>query len=227
VSIFVVESWLKGPHLHFLNCFSLKHLSGIINVVRQRIFCIQGKEGGAPGAPTRVQEGPNGTIVIDGDVDGSESNDMFRQVWKAIMGLFESHFYDELETSPAHVVFGINLVYQGFALFVIIPVWIALGFVTAGILWPPQVREYLFVQKETAVSRAEIERAKLEQLREIQSDIKTLKTDIRKEMASDRDEMMRMKAEVEAVQTEVLEDLQQVTVLMKTILNLGENTDER
>lgn len=36
-----------------------------------------------------------------------------------------------------------------FALFVIFPVWLALGFATAGWLWPPQVRRWLFVQKFT------------------------------------------------------------------------------
>ena len=142
------------------------------------------------------------------------------------MGMFESHFYDELETRPGHLLFLVGFLYRGLTLLVIIPIWIMLGFATAGILWPPQIREYLFVQKATSMSRAEIERAKLAQLREIQGDIKALKTDIRKDMASDREEMMRMKAEVEAVQSEVLADLQQVTDLMKTILNLGATADD-
>lgn len=198
---------------------------GILNVVRQRVFCIEGQGKGAPGAPTRVQERPNGTIILDGDASGSP--DVFRDVWKSVMGMFESHFYDELETRPGPLEFCVSLLYRGLTLFVIIPVWVLLGFVTVGILWPPQIREYLFVQKATTMSRAEIERAKLAQLREIQGDIKALKTDIRKEMASDRDDMMRMKAEVEAVQSEVLADLQQVTDLMKTILNLSGPADDR
>ena len=198
---------------------------GILNVVRQRVFCIEGQGKGAPGAPTRVQERPNGTIILDGDASGSP--DVFRDVWKSVMGMFESHFYDELETRPGPLEFCVSLLYRGLTLFVIIPVWVLLGFVTVGILWPPQIREYLFVQKATTMSRAEIERAKLAQLREIQGDIKALKTDIRKEMASDRDDMMRMKAEVEAIQSEVLADLQQVTDLMKTILNLSGPADDR
>jgi hypothetical protein len=192
--------------------------------VRQRIFCIEGQGKGAPGAPKRVQERPNGTIILDGDASGSD--DIFRDVWKSLMGMFESHFYDELETRPGHLLFLVGILYRGLTLLVIIPIWIMLGFATAGILWPPQIREYLFVQKATSMSRAEIERAKLAQLREIQGDIKALKTDIRKDMASDREEMMRMKAEVEAIQSEVLADLQQVTDLMKTILNLGATADD-
>jgi hypothetical protein len=196
-------------------------MDGISSVVKQRILCLGEKTKGAPGAPTKVQEGPNGTMVLDTGGSSGGSKQLFREAWKSIMLLFESNFYDDVDLSPGKIEFWVYLLYQGFALLVIIPVWILLGFATAGVLWPPQVREYLFAQKETAVSRAEIERNKLEQLRDIQGDIKTLKTEIRKEMTSDRDDMIRMKAEVEAVQTEVLSDLQQVKELMTTLLDLG------
>jgi hypothetical protein len=197
-------------------------MDGIASVVRQRILCHRdSKKKGAPGAPTRVQEGPNGTTTLDGDSARVGSKDWFREAWKQIMLLFESNFYDDVDLHPSKIEFWVYLCYQGFAGLVIIPFWICLGLATAGVLWPPQVREYLFVQKETAISRAELERNKLEQLREIQTDIKGLKTEISKEMASDRDDMVRMKAEVEAVQSEVLSDLQQVKELMTTLLDLG------
>lgn len=202
-------------------------MDGIASVVRQRILCMESKESGAPGAPTKVQEGPNGTIALDPDGSEMGSKNWFREAWKSIMLLFESNFYDDVDLHPNKIEFWVYVLYQGFALFVIIPVWLLLGLATAGVLWPPQVREYLFVQKETAVSRAEIERQKLDQLREIQGDIKTLKTEIRKEMSSDRDDMVRMKAEVEAVQSEVLSDLQQVKELMTTLLDLGGIAHER
>jgi hypothetical protein len=196
-------------------------MDGIASVVRQRIICIGDKKKGAPGAPMKVQEGPNGTIALDGEVARVGSKDWFREAWTSIMLLFESNFYDDVDLHPSKIEFWVYLCYQGFAFLVIIPVWLVLGMATVGLLWPPQVREYLFVQKETAVSRAEIERQKLEQIREIQGEIKTLKTEIRKEMTSDRDDMVRMKAEVEAVQSEVLSDLQQVKELMTTLLDLG------
>lgn len=202
-------------------------MDGISSVVKQRILCMKEKVKGAPGAPTKVQEGPNGTIHLDGDGTYMGSKGMMREVWKSIMLLFESNFYDDVDLSPGKIEFWVYLCYQGFALGVLIPVWIILGAATAGVLWPPQVREWLFVQNETAVSRAEIERQKLEQLREIQGDIKSLKTEIRKEMASDRDDMVRMKAEVEAVQSEVLSDLQQVKDLMTTLLDLGGMAQDR
>lgn len=190
-------------------------MDGIASVVTQRILCMKTDEKGARGAPSKVQEGPNRTTVIDSE---REDNDLFEQAWETVIDLFDSSQFDDVEVNFDFWVF---FCYQGFALLIIIPVWFVLGVVTAGILWPIQIRKFLFRQGETAVSRAELERQKLDQLREIQTDIKSLKTEIRKEMASDREEMMRMKAEVEAVQSEVLSDLQQVRDLMTTLLDLG------
>jgi glycerol-3-phosphate cytidylyltransferase-like family protein len=187
-------------------------MDGIASVVRQRILCMGDKKKGAPGAPTKAQEGLNGTIALG-------SKDWLREAWTSIT--FESNVFDDADLHPSKIEFWVYLCYEGVALFLIIPVWLVLGMATAGVLWPPQVREYIFVQKETAVSRSEIERQKLEQLREIQSDVKTLKTEISKEMTSDRDDMVRMKAEVEAVQIEYLSDLQQMKELMTTLLDLG------
>ena len=206
-------------------------MDGIASVVRKLVSPIFGgnkKNLRAPGAPMSVQESPNGTIVTSSDeLNSSGSKGYMREGWKQMIALFESNVYDEVDLNPSNLEFWVYLCYQGFAGCIVMPLWIALGLVTAGWLWPPQVREYLFVQKETAVSRAELERQKLEQLRGIQIDIKTLKTEIRKEMAADRDDMIRLKGEVEAVQSEVLSDLEQVKDLMTTLLDLGGISQER
>ena len=206
-------------------------MDAISSVVRQRvrIFGEDKRDGLAPGAPTHVQEGPNGTttIISDDEMSRGGSKSYFREGWKQIMVLFESNFYDDIDLNPSNIEFWCYLCYQGFAIVIIIPFWLLLGFVTAGWLWPPQIREALFVQKETAVSRSEIERQKLEQLRDIQNDIKLMTTELRKEMVADRDDMFRMRAELEAVQGEVLSDLQQVKELMSTLLDLGGIVQDR
>ena len=97
-----------------------------------------------------------------------------------------------------------------------------LGLVTAGILWPPQVREYVFIQsEESTVSQASRERKKLEKLKEIQDDISSMKEEIQREMETDRYDLARMKAEVDAIQLEVISDLRQIKELMTTLLDLG------
>jgi hypothetical protein len=142
------------------------------------------------------------------------STEYFREAWQQVMVLFDSNLYDDIDWIETWVY----NIFRIFSIFCVIPLWMALGFCTAGWLWPPQVREYLFVQKETAISRAELERQKLGQLKSIQADLKDLKVDIMREMAHDRDEMIRLKAEVETVQGEVFADLLQVKELMDSLL---------
>lgn len=145
------------------------------------------------------------------------SEEWFRDKWDSIMSTFEHDLYGATEEDMRPIDFWYDILIKTLAVLVI-PPWLILGFVTVGILWPPQVREWLFVQKETAASRAEIERRKLEQLQEIQRDTKLLKEELRMEMQHDRDDMFRMRAEVDAVQEEVLADLQQVNALVTTLL---------
>ena len=146
------------------------------------------------------------------------SEEWFRDKWNSIMSTFEHDFYGATQQEDMRPIDFWNDILNKTLAVLVIPPWLILGFVTVGILWPPQVREWLFVQKETAASRAEIERRKLEQLQEIRRDTELLKEELKMEMQNDRDDMFRMKAEVDAVQEEVLADLQQVNVLVTTLL---------
>ena len=195
---------------------------------RKRVGSWFGERGGglAPGAPSEVVELPNGAPQLSSkdnpdDEDHTASTKYFREGWKQLMLLFDSNLYDDIDLTPGNIEFWCYLCFQILAVIFFIPVWLIAGVVTAGWLWPPQVREYLFVQKETAISRAELEHKKLEQLKLISAELKNFKADLGREMQSDRDDMVRLKLEVEAVQSEVLSDLMQVKELMQTLLDLG------
>lgn len=190
--------------------------------IRSRLSCLGGGRGGAI---KNVQEGPSGEgiIINEDDPEKGGMNRVMREGWKQIMVLFDSTQYEEVDFNPSHIEFWCYLCFRVAAVIFVIPLWLIVGAATAGWLWPPQVREYLFVQRDTAISRAELERKKLEQLQKIQVNIKSLKSEIRKEMAGDRGDMIRLKGEVEAVQGEVLSDLQQVKELMTTLLDMGRN----
>jgi hypothetical protein len=193
----------------------IAEMDGIASVVRRRILCIRDEEKDGASPLKNIQE-QAGSASVGSESHPNSSKEWFREAWKNLVNLFEDNPYDE---NP-EFEFWVILVYKTIAIFVI-PMWLFVGFITVGILWPPQVREWLFVQTETVASRAEIERRKLEQLRSIQTDMKSLKVEIRKEMQNDREDMFLMKTEVDAVQSEVLSDLQQVKELMTTLLDLG------
>lgn len=192
-------------------------MDAIVYGAQRRLFCFSNKNNLAPGAPMNVRETATGApdvVGIDSDRGDGQSLKYMRYAWAQVMQLFDESLYEDVDWVEAWVY----NVFRIFSVLFIIPFWFLMGVVTVGLLWPPQIREALFVQKETGISRAEIERRKLEKLISIQNDMKTLKQDITREMENDRDEMMRMRTEVEAVQTEVVADLMQVKELLSSLL---------
>jgi hypothetical protein len=180
--------------------------------IRNRLGILEPRGGGMG----HGREGPPGS-----NKRGSSSKRIFADAWRNLVQLFDQHLYDDIDFHPSNVDFWCFFLFRALAIVFIIPLWIGAGIVTAGWLWPPQIREWLFIQRETTVSRADIEKQKLNQLIEIQNNIKSIKTDIRKELSSDRDEITRMKNQIEAVQGRIASDLQQVRELMTTLLDMG------
>jgi hypothetical protein len=186
-------------------------MDAILYAIRRRCGGHFGdKKADEPSIVEDLQEGPN--IPQDPNFDGS--TEYFREAWHQVMLLFDANLYDDIDWIETWVY----NIFRIFSILCVIPLWLALGAITAGWLWPPQIREWLFVQRETAISRAELERQKLGQLQAIQANLKILKHDIMREMAADREEMIRMKAEVDTVHGEVYSDLQQVKELMDSLL---------
>lgn len=187
-------------------------MDAIIYGAQRRLGCFRDK---APGAPTHVQETASGPGIASNDyADPNESTEYFRMAWSQIMVLFDANLYDDIDILESWVY---NL-FRIFSIFIVIPLWFTAGLLTAGWLWPPQIRESLFVQKEVFASRAEIERKKLEQLKDVQGEMKTLKSEIMREISNDRDDVIRMKTEIETIQGEVLADLQQVKDLLASLM---------
>jgi hypothetical protein len=58
---------------------------------------------------------------------------------------------------------------------------------------------------------------------ELQNEIWTIRAEMRAEMKHDRKEFLQVKAEVEAVQAEVMADLLQVKEIMVTLLEMSKD----
>mmetsp|Transcript_26725 Transcript_26725/g.49155 ORF Transcript_26725/g.49155 Transcript_26725/m.49155 type:complete len:886 (+) Transcript_26725:404-3061(+) len=175
---------------------------------------------GATGAPTRVQETPNGEPI---PIDDGEKQSMsrFRNGWKTIMDLFDPNLHETYDVNPSSFEFWCYLFVRMAAVVFVIPVWLILGLCTAGWLWPPQVREYLLKQKKVAISRADMAEQVTAQINDLKNEIKKLRVEMKGEMKSDRKEFSQVKVEVEAVQAEVMADLLQVKEIMVTLLDMS------
>lgn len=185
----------------------------------------KGKSAGVPGAPTTVQEGPYGEgVQVYAEQTGEgkrRSKQVFREAWKNLMSLFDATLYDDIDLHPGSFEFWCYFFFRIFAIVFIIPAWLVAGAATVGWLWPPQVREYLFVQKKTQISRADIAEQVSMQIDELREEIKRLRAELKGEMKNDRRELVQMKAEVESVQSAVMSDLMQVKEIMTTLLEMS------
>ena len=195
-------------------------MDAILNISK-RLGC--GKKDGAAGAPSSVQESPDGDQFGFDDEQKGHSYAKFRAGWKSIMNLFDPNLYDSYDVNPSSFEFWCYVLVRFAAVMFVIPIWLIAGLLTAGWLWPPQVREYLFQQKKAAVSRADMAEQVTAQINELQEEIQSLRMEIRGEMKNDRKEFALVKAEVEAVQAEVMADLLQVKEFMIHLLEMNKD----
>ena len=137
-----------------------------------------------------------------------------RRAWATVMQLFDSSAYSELDV----LEFLVYTLLRTVAFLFVIPGWLLLGVVSAGVLWPPQIREYLFAAPNTTFqSRSEVERKKLQQLEQIQQEVDSVKQHMLREISSDQDDIIRAKSEIEKIHSDFLNDLQQVKELLSTL----------
>lgn len=172
------------------------------------------------GVPAAVQENPDGSPVASGAAE-KPSIAKFRHGWSSILNLFDSQLYDSYDVPPSSFEFWCHFLVRVAVVLVVIPAWLIVGLCTAGVLWPPQIREYLFKQRKVAISRADIAEQVTVQIKELKDELKTLRAEVKSEMKSDRREFSQVKAEVQAVQAEVMADLLQVKEIMVTLLDMS------
>jgi hypothetical protein len=166
-----------------------------------------------------VQETPNGEpIPLEGDEKGSGK---FRAGWQSLMNLFDRNLYETYDVQPSSIEFWCYVLVRFGAFFFVIPLWLLIGLCTAGWLWPPQVREWLFQQKKAAISRADMQFEVTNQINQLKTEIMRLRIEMKGEMKSDRKEFAALKTEVEAIQAEVMADLLQVKEIMVTLLDMS------
>ena len=144
-----------------------------------------------------------------------ERLDLDYRIWSNCMDLF----FEKHEMSVLSFEYWLIAFYRIMAFFFIVPLWILLGFLSAGWLWPPQVRRKMLVQR-VLNTRADVSNVISLQISELRKEVYKLRVEVKAEMKSDRQEIIEMKAEAEAVQSDVLADMMQIKEIMSTLLEL-------
>ena len=98
-----------------------------------------------------------------------------------------------------------------FAACIVIPLWIIIGFVTFGMLWPPQVREKLLTsQMSSRTKEASKERTRLDQVKNLKEDVIDLQKEVIDDMEKGRQELAIMKTVLDSTKTELHAEMNSV-----------------
>ena len=134
-----------------------------------------------------------------------------KQLWKQIMELFE----EDVDEGVLSVDFLAYFLLRTLAC-MIIPLWILVGLLTFGWLWPPQVREFVFT---STVSAHSSETAKEDELRKtqvanLQQEVSILKEDLLQELAMDRTQVLQIKSLIAERKQEIHNEMRQIKRLV-------------
>ena len=131
-----------------------------------------------------------------------------KEFWKRLMDLFE----DDIEESVMSFEFLCYTILRGLTAVFIIPLWIFLGLITAGWLWPPQIREAVFtsaVFKHASDAEHEDELRK-KQVEKLKVEVEILKDDLLQELAIDRTHVVQMKSLVAERKLEIQNEMKHI-----------------
>ena len=130
-----------------------------------------------------------------------EEDTFGRELWKKFMYLFEEEVANE-DHGVISLEFVIYSLLRLFTAIFIIPVWIVLGAVTFGMLWPPQVREQLLTGRLTRRSTTEVTN-RMNQVLTLRQDLASFHTEIIMDMDRGRDEIEDIKIHLQGAKTEI------------------------
>ncbi|KAL7556480.1 hypothetical protein ACA910_003113 [Epithemia clementina (nom. ined.)] len=134
-----------------------------------------------------------------------------KQLWNQIWELFE----EEVDEGILSVDFLAYFFLRVLAC-VIIPMWILIGFLTFGWMWPPQVREFIFTSTVSAHSSdiAMEDDLRKTQVANLQQEVSILKEDLLQELAMDRTQVVQIKSQVAERKQEIATEMRQIKRLV-------------
>lgn len=133
---------------------------------------------------------------------------MMAELWKKFMYLFEDDVDD-------HGVFSVEFIIYSLLRFcsacLIIPLWLILGAVTFGLLWPPQVRETLLTSRLTMRSeKAEEDRDRMQRVSSLRQDVSNFHDEVVNDIDKGRDEIDTIKVLLDGARTEISMEMDSV-----------------
>ena len=135
--------------------------------------------------------------------------------WKNVVQVFEDQ-----ELNKCSFEYFFYFIIRFVAIFLVIPIWLLVGLVTAGMLWPPQVREFLLLQKTTEKFKVDDALHGFYELSELKENMARFKLQVKAQMKADRDEIKSFGEAAREVKSSTMADLEQIREVMQSMLEV-------
>eukprot|EP00567_Pseudictyota_dubia_P007643 CAMPEP_0197445272 /NCGR_PEP_ID=MMETSP1175-20131217/10532_1 /TAXON_ID=1003142 /ORGANISM="Triceratium dubium, Strain CCMP147" /LENGTH=984 /DNA_ID=CAMNT_0042976205 /DNA_START=119 /DNA_END=3073 /DNA_ORIENTATION=+ len=201
-------------------------IGNLARMVKKVFMCGGGDKdgpGGLAGAPTSVQEVPGGAGIVTTGADGgalgseAEKRKPMHDLWDNVMSLFDPDLFKEMEVHPGMAEFWFYVMLMILAA-AFIPTWIIAGVLSAGVLWPPQVRKLLFNAKQSSsTTRKDVADQLDQEIDQLRKGMTRMKREFKRDIVSERAELLGRKAEINGVRGELLGDLSQIKEIMTSL----------
>eukprot|EP00578_Thalassiosira_sp_NH16_P015096 CAMPEP_0181113566 /NCGR_PEP_ID=MMETSP1071-20121207/20416_1 /TAXON_ID=35127 /ORGANISM="Thalassiosira sp., Strain NH16" /LENGTH=879 /DNA_ID=CAMNT_0023197613 /DNA_START=119 /DNA_END=2758 /DNA_ORIENTATION=- len=150
--------------------------------------------------------------------DENNSNTM-EELWKKFMYLFDDDVVEH--GGVMSVEFIVYNILRVFALLVVIPLWIIVGAISMGMLWPPQVREKLLTNKiARRTEKTSAERTRLNQVSKLKEDVTSLQKEVKGDMERGRNEVHLLKVALDSTKTEIHAEMNNVKEIVTELFEL-------
>lgn len=150
--------------------------------------------------------------------DGVSMSFILGEIWKKFIYLYDDSDYHSNGIDVEFIL--LNLLRLGIAC-VIIPLWLIVGFGTLGILWPPQVREYLLTSSVSLQSeKGEEETYRLEKCETLRRDVEAFQNEVRKDIDQGKEDVLNLRMLVSDARAEIATEMKDVK---RIVMELYEN----
>jgi hypothetical protein len=139
-----------------------------------------------------------------------------RILWKKLIECFDP----EVDTSGMGMILYVPL--RVFISMFLIPFWLLMGILSAGWLWPPQVREGLFVQKVSLPEDSdENELSKqMEETEAVKEDLASTQQDLVDQFVEDRKDLAAFKDRVKNIKKELKAEMKNIKGVMTSLFEV-------
>lgn len=110
----------------------------------------------------------------------------------------------------------------------IVLIWLPAGLLSFGTLWPPQVREYIFIQRVSKINHGEVKELELRsiEVQALREEIKDLQDEIVHEMTADRKEVVAMKTQFQEMKHDLQNEMKAIKQIVMMLFDLQGAADQ-